>query len=454
MTKFFDLLRFNLDYNAWDESLIRKLLLRIRLFFENIFVKILEFLKEKSFLFGLLESISGHINIIIALSLIFISIVPFNLWSNLYLYLIVFILWILNLYRKDDKKRLAFDDFLVLFILTIGLSTVFSIYPRLSLKYAVNYFSIFLFYAIFINNIRTRKDLFQILTALTVATLLVSFFGLLQKFVIGVSVDLSQTDTSISQELSGRIYSTMGNPNVLGEYYLLTVPLIVANFLKNENKYIKILSAFTILISMFVLLTTGSRSAWASFAICVFVFTLLYNPRLLPVFFMLGLILFFFLPGNIQIRLMSIFNKSDSSINYRKYIYESANIMKKNFAKLGGVGLGNEVFQAAFENYKAPQLTKVAHCHNLYLQLLIEIGAFGLFFLIGHIIKLFLKILISFKEFREKNPAISLVQYGGIAAICGFMVMSFADYTWFYLRIVSLFFINLAILKASLNIEN
>ena len=216
MTKFFDLLRFNLDYNAWDESLIRKLLLRIRLFFENIFVKILEFLKEKSFLFGLLESLSGHINIIIALSLIFISIVPFNLWSNLYLYLIVFILWILNLYRKDDKKRLAFDDFLVLFILTIGLSTVFSIYPRLSLKYAVNYFSIFLFYAIFINNIRTRKDLFQILTALTVATLLVSFFGLLQKFVIGVSVDLSQTDTSISQELSGRIYSTMGNPNVLG----------------------------------------------------------------------------------------------------------------------------------------------------------------------------------------------------------------------------------------------
>ena len=151
---------------------------------------------------------------------------------------------------------------------------------------------------------------------------------------------------------------------------------------------------------------------------------------------------------------MSIFNKSDSSINYRKYIYESANIMKKNFAKLGGVGLGNEVFQAAFENYKAPQLTKVAHCHNLYLQLLIEIGAFGLFFLIGHIIKLFSKILISFKEFREKNPAISLVQYGGIAAICGFMVMSFADYTWFYLRIVSLFFLNLAILKASLNIEN
>ncbi|MDU6792040.1 MAG: hypothetical protein E6427_04910, partial [Anaerococcus sp.] len=60
MTKFFDLLRFNLDYNAWDESLIRKLLLRIRLFFENIFVKILDFLKEKSFLFGLLESLSGH----------------------------------------------------------------------------------------------------------------------------------------------------------------------------------------------------------------------------------------------------------------------------------------------------------------------------------------------------------------------------------------------------------
>lgn len=438
----------NINYNTWENSAIRNILFKIYSIFEKIIYKILDKLQENSLIFSFLNYLSQHIAIILGLSLVVIGIVPDGLWSNLYLYIMVFGLWVLNIYNREGKIKIAFDDFLVLFILSVLMATVFSIHPKLSIKYAINYIFVFIFYSVFINNLKTSKDLFKIITAITIATLLVSFYGLLQKFVIGVAVNLSQTDMSISQELSGRVYSTMGNPNVLGEYFLLTIPLIVTNFLCNENKYIKALSAITILLSMFVLLTTGSRSAWASFVVCVVVYILLYKPKYLPVLFMLGLISFFFMPSTIQTRVVSMFNKSDSSINYRKYIYESANLMRKDFQFIGGVGLGNEVFQGAFESYKVAALSTVAHCHNLYLQLTIEMGIFGLLFLILHILKLILESLTDIFN-NSVNTNIKLVQIACISSICGFMLMSVADYTWFYLRIVAMFFIVLAILKKS-----
>lgn len=449
----FNTFKSDINYNAWENSAIRNIFYKIYAVFERVIYKILSILENNSLIFSILSFLSRHMDFIIGLSLVLIGIVPDNLWSNLYFYIMVFGLWIVNIFNRDDKDKISFDEFFVLFILSVLLSTVFSIHPKLSIKYAVNYIFVFIFYSVFINNIKTSKELYRVITAVTIATLIVSFYGLLQKFVIGVAVNLSQTDMSISQELSGRVYSTMGNPNVLGEYYLLTIPLIVTNFLCNERKSIKALSAFTVIISLFVILTTGSRSAWASFAVCVVVFVLLYKPKLLPILFMLGLISFFFMPQTIQTRVVSMFNKSDSSINYRKYIYESANLMRRDFQFIGGVGLGNEVFQGAFENYKVSALSTVAHCHNLYLQLTIEMGIFGLLFLILHIAKQILEALTDIFNSSVKE-SIKLVQVACISSIAGFMLMSVADYTWFYLRIVAMFFMILAFLKKSRKIKN
>lgn len=434
-------LRENLNYNAWEDSFIRKAIYKIYSPIENVIYKILKLFAKNSFIFSLLQLLSKNIPTLISLMIVFVGIVPDVLWSNKYLYIMAFGLYILNLYNNNREKNVL-DDLMILFILSIILSTIFSLYPKLSLKYLVNYLTVFLIFTIFINNIRTFEDIKKIITSITIATFCVSAYGILQKHVIGVSVNLSQTDISISQELSGRVFSTMGNPNVLGEYYLLTLPIIIANIIFNDKKLVKAFGAFTVLISLYILLSTGSRSAWGSFALCVFVFVLLYKPRVLPVLIMLGLISFFFMPQNIQTRVVSIFNKHDTSLNYREHIYESAGIMMDDYKLLGGVGLGNEVFQSAFENYKVKELTKVAHSHNLYLQLSIEIGIFGLAFLILYIIKIISKSILN-KSIRYE---LNLIKIACISQIAGFMLMSIADYTWFYLRIVVMFFISVAIL--------
>ena len=142
-----------------------------------------------------------------------------------------------------------------------------------------------------------------------------------------------------------------------------------------------------------------------------------------------------------------MFNKHDTSLNYRKHIYNCAEIMKDDYQLLGGVGVGNEVFQSAFENYKVKELTKVAHSHNLYLQIAIEMGLMTLIALILYIVKTVLQALAN----RADDKMQRLVQIACIASIAGFMLMSVADYTWFYLRIVYMFFTTLAILSVSNN---
>ena len=428
--------------------MIRKGLATLYDLIESKLQKLLEWLANHSLLFSLLSLLSQHIPIVMGVGLVLCSVIPDGMWSNIYLLLMAFGLWILGLMNGEGKTKRPFEDFFVLFVITIALATVFSIHPALSLPYGLIYGAIFVIFSVFINQIRSWEDLLKVAIALVFAALMVSIYGLLQKHVIGVSVNLSQTDISISQELSGRVYSTLGNPNILGEFYLLVLPLVCGLFLVHDSKIVKALAAMTLLLSLYVLLATGSRSAWGSFAFAMAVFIALYKPRLLPIFLMMGLISFFFMPQTIQMRVMSIFNKNDSSLGYRRMIYEAASLMKGDYQWVGGVGLGGDIFQKVFESYKVKELTTVAHSHNLYLQLAIEAGMFSVIFLLSYVAKIVLKALSSFAQNKSgKEGKIKILQIACIASLAGFFLMSFVDYTWFYFRIVVLFFAVVGILS-------
>ena len=428
--------------------MIRKGLATLYDLIESKLQKLLEWLANHSLLFSLLSLLSKHIPIVMGVGLVLCSVIPDGMWSNIYLLLMAFGLWILGLMNGEGKTKRPYEDFFVLFVITIALATVFSIHPALSLPYGLIYGAVFVIFSVFINQIRSWEDLSKVVIALVFAALMVSIYGILQKHVIGVSVNLSQTDISISQELSGRVYSTLGNPNILGEFYLLVLPLVCGLFLVHDSKIVKALAAMTLLLSLYVLLATGSRSAWGSFAFAMAVFIALYKPRLLPIFLMMGLISFFFMPQTIQMRVMSIFNKNDSSLGYRRMIYEAASLMKGDYQWVGGVGLGGDIFQKVFESYKVKELTTVAHSHNLYLQLAIEAGMFSVIFLLSYVAKIVLKALLSFAQNKsDKEGKIKILQIACIASLAGFFLMSFVDYTWFYFRIVVLFFAVVGILS-------
>lgn len=198
--------RSNLGYNPWEDSMIRKGLAAVYGQLESKIQKPLEWLINHSLIFSLLALLSKHIPIVMGVGLVLCSVIPDNLWSNIYLIPMAFGLWILGLMNGEGKAKRSFEDFFVLFMITIALATVFSIHPALSLPYGLLYGAVFVIFSVFINQIRSGEDLLNVVIALTFAALMVSIYGILQKHVIGVSVNLSQTDISISQELLSLIH--------------------------------------------------------------------------------------------------------------------------------------------------------------------------------------------------------------------------------------------------------
>lgn len=440
------------SYNAWKDSALRLIIIKI---FEKIqsFINIIfDYFVEKSMIFSLFRKLSNNLIYVISILIVIVFSIPDKKWTNLYLYIgVLFILFLITLSKYEiEYEKPIFDDFLILFIISIILATIFSLYFNLSLKYLINFIIIFIGFYVITKNLMKTKELEKLVFFITITVLSVSVYGIIQDKIIGVPISTIQTDLFLSQNLSGRVYSTLGNPNILGEFYLLFLPFVLSSFLYHKSIYKKIFFGLVALVSIYIFFRTGSRSAWGAFVVGAVVFVLLWNAKLFPLFFILGLTLFFFLPDSIKERMLSIFNKTDSSISTRRSIAEWSSYMKRDYSGLGGAGLGPEVFQKIIDRYKSDGNFKIAHSHSFYTQTILESGIFSLLFILFYLVKRFILAIILPSDKGSFNYYMRLAS---IFAVVSIMVMGIADHTWFYLRILFCFWIVLSILVYTTNEE-
>ena len=95
--------------------------------------------------------------------------------------------------------------------------------------------------AFFIVRKECRKEsiFFGLIDAIIVAGTFVALYGIYQKFT-GLA-DTTWTDTALFENVSDRVYATFGNPNVLGEYLLILIPITLGRFFytkKNNQRMI------------------------------------------------------------------------------------------------------------------------------------------------------------------------------------------------------------------------
>jgi O-antigen ligase len=148
---------------------------------------------------------------------------------------------------------------------------------------------------------------------------------------------------------------------------------------------------------------------------------------------------------------MTIFNGNDTSMEYRGKIFSSAVPMLKDYW-ITGVGLGPGVVTTIFQRYKIFGLTRVAHTHILYLQLWLEAGVVAL---VTFLLIIFRMIRNAFQAMiSKKNPASGNIMFAALAGIAGLLTMGLADHVFFFTRIMFLFWINIAIILASVKITN
>lgn len=409
---------------------------------------------SNSIFFKLLTILSERFYIIIGAFLIVTMIIPDNRWYNLYGVILTLLLFIMFLIKtviipKDRIDLSSLDPVLIIFFISIFMAGISSLFPMDSLNNLIYYLITFMTIIMITSSIDSYDDLYMVIKLIILGTLLTALYGVYQWKVVGIQVNPSLTDLTINQGMGGRVYSTMGNPNVYGELLVLTLPFFGTVIINEKTWLKKLFWAILLIPVIIILLKTGSRSAWVAFAVSVFIFVFFWKRKLVPFLVLLGILSLPFLPSSIYQRILTIFNPNDTSLKYRKQILGPAYAMLRDYW-ITGVGLGNKVFSIIYQRYKSFGLTTVAHTHNLYVQIWLEAGIVAVTTLVLLVLRLVKSTFIVVKE--KKSLKLNNILIASISAILGLCVMGLADHIWFYNRILFMFWVNIAIILTSLKL--
>lgn len=366
---------------------------------------------------------------------------PHEKWNNLYGFIGVLLVTVIFLLgaMKRNRQRLQVEQlgpYMTLYMAFICYGLLASFSLSLSLRFFVFHVTCFLIVLLLVSSISKYSQLHCLLGVVGAGLCAASAFGCYQSYV-GVEVVAMLQDLSVNAGMPGRAYSFFSNPNNFAEILVMLVPLMLALLVNTKMAKGRFLLLVVVALSVVAIGTTYSRSGWIGLVGAVVLFFAFYNWRLVPILVLIGLAALPILPQSIYNRILTIGNMEDTSTQYRFYIYEASENLVRDYG-LRGVGLGNDVMQRIFELYP-PMIdgTYPIHTHNNYLQMWLETGFFGLIaylaLIFGHL-KRAVKAYVSSVDKRIKTMLAA-----SVSAMCGIMVVSIAEYTWFYPRNMFLF---------------
>ena len=265
-------------------------------------------------------------------------------------------------------------------------------------------------------------------------------------------------DRTIFGGVTGRAVATLENPNMLGEYLVLLLPLALSKALHAKTARSRFFSIVTFLAMAACLGLSFSRGAWAAVACAMIVYAFMDRRAVVPVLLAAVLamvLLLWVLPSDFFLRLTTL---SDSSVQYRVHIWEGTLLMLRDFF-LSGIGIGYPAWAKIYPTYALEAIEQAPHAHSLPLTLLVELGVFGLV--------AFAAVLIFFvkeqNRFRhdirsggqrkglsgEGDPAMTVCTAAALrAGIFGSLVFGLADHAWYNYRVFLMFWLVLGLCSA------
>ena len=341
------------------------------------------------------------------------------------------------------------DLFVVLFIFLICYTICISYIPSDSLKMGGVYLLfVFLYFAVR-NILNSKEDLFSVISIMVLSSVFVAAFGIAQKYLgLGVGAQM-WIDEKMFENNTFRVYSTLDNPNVLGEYLLFALPISFAGIYYHKNKLLKIISGLIFSLLCVCMLLTLSRGAWLGLIAGMTVFFMLRDKKFLLIGLVLALFMPIIIPESFITRFMSIGNLADSSTSYRLSIWIGSLRMRRDFWPIG-IGLGTDVFIYIFQKY-ALSASYALHSHNFYMQLIIDLGITG-FIITSIIIFMTYKNLLVNNKFQSDN-FIKTIKAALCAGLTGYLLQGLTDNIWYNYRMVLFFWFIVAIASVCFNLS-
>ncbi len=395
-----------------------------------------------------------HMEALLAIGVFGIFIVPHDFWNNMYGSILVAVLCVLYFLcllsgRRDLGKHMTGLWFpFLFFVFTTFLSVVASPTMGDSIRVLLFFITAFLLCLLTYGTFSSYEKMEKLLTFMVLAVGLTAVYGIIQR-ILGVEADASLTDLELNADMPGRVFSTLGNPNNFAEFLMLFTPFAFAWTLNSEKSGRRIFGLLVAALAVVALLLTYSRSGWLAFLVAAIVFVALYDWKLLPVVFLIGVLCIPLLPESILNRILTIGNLQDSSSSYRVDIWTGSLAMLRDGYWIAGTGLGAGAFTSIYPAYAIGESRVAPHTHMQFMEMLAEMGILGLLAILWLSISLVRRTAVCASGAKGK---IRTVLCAAAASMAGITAIGFVEYTWFYPRVMLAFFVCAGIAMAAVKI--
>jgi len=287
--------------------------------------------------------------------------------------------------------------------------------------------------------------------------LIVSVYGLRQWF-FGADALATWTDPTSASANTTRVYSYLGNPNLLAGYLLPAVIFSLAAIGVWRGPMRKALALTIFICTSLCLVFTFSRGGWIGFVVAITALGLFlvywFSIKMPPVWRKLslpialgtlaGLFIFAVLfVAPVRGRVLSIFaGRNDSSNDFRLNVWAAAIDMIKARPFLG-IGPGNDAFNKIYPLFQRPRYTALS-AYSVLLEIAVEMGLIGLTAFLWLLVVTFNQGWIQLQRLRQLGSRQGFWLMGAIATILGMMAHGAVDTIWYRPQVNTLWWLTVA----------
>ncbi len=342
-------------------------------------------------------------------------------------------------------------------LIATGLSPVKAAAASGFVKFSL-YLLIFLLGARVLRTARLRN---WVITVYLLITQLISAYGIRQHF-FGAKALATWVDPTSAQASTTRVYSYLGNPNLLAAYLIPGVAFSIAAFFAWKRLGPKALAAFMFLTNSACLVLTYSRGGWigmlftlATMALCLLAwwsikFTPFWRRWAIPLVLGVGtafVVVAVAALEPLRTRVTSIFvGRGDSSNNFRLNVWAAVMDMIKARPVLG-IGPGNDAFNLIYPIYQRPRFTALS-AYSIFLETLVEVGVVGFTGLLWLLAVVFGQAWQSLKQLRAAGDVQAYWLMGAIATLPGELGQGLFDTVFYRPEINTLWWLSVGIIAS------
>lgn len=371
--------------------------------------------------------------------------------------------WVL-LTLSAEAERPVISPIHLLVLLYWGIATVATAFSPVKMAALTGlvkltfYLLLFALAALILRSPRIRS---WIITLYLHIALIVSVYGVRQ-WIFGADALATWVDPESPLAKNTRVYSYLGNPNLLAGYLLPAVVFSLMAVFAWRGRLPKALAITMFVVNTACLYFTGSRGGWIGMlaAVVVLIFLLRYwwgeyLPRfwrtwLLPL--ILGsfaglLILAVLFSEALRFRVLSLFaGRGDSSNNFRLNVWAAVIDMIRDRPLLG-IGPGNNAFNLVYPFYQRPRFNALS-AYSILLEVAVETGFLGLACFIWLIVVTINAGWQQLRKLRQIGSYEGFWLMGAIASVVGMLAHGIGDTVWYRPQVNTLWWLMVALIAS------